>query len=206
MRLGDVVDQFLDENGLAHAGAAEQADLAAACIGREQVDDLDAGDQNLRFGRLVVEVRRRLRGSARLAVASTGPASSTGSPMTFRMRPSVASPTGTEIGAPVSITAWPRTRPSVASMAMVRTVFSPRCWATSSTRRLPAFSVFRRVQNGGQGSFELHVDDGADDLRNATVAGGFFSVAIVVFLAVALERFGARNDFDEFVGDLTAWR
>ena len=30
MRLGDVVDQFLDEHGLADAGAAEQADLAAA--------------------------------------------------------------------------------------------------------------------------------------------------------------------------------
>jgi hypothetical protein len=27
--LGDVVDQFLDQHGLAHAGAAEQADLAA---------------------------------------------------------------------------------------------------------------------------------------------------------------------------------
>ena len=29
VHLGDVVDQFHDENGLAHAGAAEQADLAA---------------------------------------------------------------------------------------------------------------------------------------------------------------------------------
>ena len=38
MRLGDVVDQFLDEHGLADAGAAEQADLAAARIGREQVE------------------------------------------------------------------------------------------------------------------------------------------------------------------------
>jgi hypothetical protein len=30
---------------------------------------------------------------------------------------------------------WPRTRPSVESMAMVRTVFSPRCCATSRCRR-----------------------------------------------------------------------
>ena len=55
--LGDVVDEFLDQHGLADAGAAEQADLAALRIGREQVDDLDAGDENGRFGRLVDEQR-----------------------------------------------------------------------------------------------------------------------------------------------------
>ena len=53
--LGDIVDEFLDDHGLADAGAAEQADLAAARIGRQQVDDLDAGDQHLRFRRLVGE-------------------------------------------------------------------------------------------------------------------------------------------------------
>ncbi len=47
--LRDVVDQFHDENGLTDAGAAEQADLATLGIGREQVDDLDAGDQDFRF-------------------------------------------------------------------------------------------------------------------------------------------------------------
>ena len=45
--LGDVVDQLLDEHGLAHAGAAEQADLAALGVGREQVHDLDAGLEDL---------------------------------------------------------------------------------------------------------------------------------------------------------------
>src|SRR5579859_4000814 len=68
-------------------------------------------------------------------VVAIGPASSIGSPMTFMMRPSVAGPTGTVIGRPVSNTGWPRVRPSVVSMAMARTVFSPRCWATSNTRR-----------------------------------------------------------------------
>ena len=58
MALGDVVDQFLDQHGLAHASTAEQADLAAPCVRREQVDDLDAGDENIRFGRLVDEGRR----------------------------------------------------------------------------------------------------------------------------------------------------
>jgi hypothetical protein len=58
--------------------------------------------------------------------------SSTGSPITFQMRPSVASPTGTEIGAPVSVTSVPRERPSVESIATARTRSSPRCCCTSA--------------------------------------------------------------------------
>jgi hypothetical protein len=53
MRLGDIVDQLLDDHRLADPGAAEQPDLAAARIGREQIDDLDASDQDLRLGCLV---------------------------------------------------------------------------------------------------------------------------------------------------------
>ena len=68
-----------------------------------------------------------------------GPRSSIGSPMTLMMRPRVAAPTGTRMGAPVSATGWPRTRPSVESMEIVRTVFSPRCCATSRTRRIGWF-------------------------------------------------------------------
>ena len=68
------------------------------------------------------------------SVAFTGPSSSTGSPTTFRIRPRVALPTGITIGDPVFRTGTPRARPSVESIAMVRTVFSPRCCATSSTR------------------------------------------------------------------------
>ena len=147
VRLGDVVDELHDQHGLADAGAAEQADLAALGVGSEQVDDLDAGDEDLRFRRLVGEGRGRLVDGARCLRVLIGPASSTGSPMTFMMRPSVSSPTGTVIGLPVSTTSWPRTRPSVESMAMVRTVFSPRCCATSSTRRWPWFVGLERVQN-----------------------------------------------------------
>ena len=46
--LGEVVDELLDDDRLADAGAAEQADLAALGVGREQVDDLDAGLEHLR--------------------------------------------------------------------------------------------------------------------------------------------------------------
>ena len=53
------------------------------------------------------------------------------------MRPSVASPTGTVIGAPVSITSVPRARPSVVSIATARTRSSPRCCCTSHTSTAP---------------------------------------------------------------------
>ena len=66
--------------------------------------------------------------------ASTGPFSSTGSPTTLSTRPSVAGPTGIVIGLPVSVASTPRRRPSVESIATVRTTFSPRCCSTSSTR------------------------------------------------------------------------
>src|SRR5712671_3752673 len=87
---------------------------------------------------------------ARLPSDLIGPASSTGSPITFMMRPSVPTPTGTMIGLPVSPTSWPRTRPSAVSMAMVRTVDSPRCCATSSTRRLPPFCVSSAFRMAGR--------------------------------------------------------
>ena len=40
--LGHVVDKFLNNHRLAHAGAAEDARLAATSEGGNQVDDLDA--------------------------------------------------------------------------------------------------------------------------------------------------------------------
>jgi hypothetical protein len=59
MRLGDVVDQLHDDHGLADPGAAEQADLSALHVGRQQVDDLDAGDELFGLGRLLDEFRGR---------------------------------------------------------------------------------------------------------------------------------------------------
>jgi len=80
-----------------------------------------------------------------LSVVWIGPRSSTGSPITFMMRPRVPLPTGTRMPSPVFITDWPRVRPSVESMAMQRTVFSPRCWATSTTRLFSRSSMFALV-------------------------------------------------------------
>ena len=89
----DVVDQLHDDDGLADAGAAEQADLAALQIRLEQVDDLDAGLEHLQLGRLLLERRRRRGGSASAPSTCTGRSGkSTGSPSTFSTRPSVSGP------------------------------------------------------------------------------------------------------------------
>lgn len=55
------------------------------------------------------------------------------SPKTLKTRPKVSLPTGTEIGRPVSNTSIPRVKPSVDSMAIVRTIPSPNSKATSRT-------------------------------------------------------------------------
>ena len=56
--LGDVADQLLDDDRLADAGAAEDADLAALGEGGDEVDDLDAGLEHLGRGGLVLEAGR----------------------------------------------------------------------------------------------------------------------------------------------------
>ena len=52
VRLGDVVDEFHDQNRFADSGAAEEPDLAAFRVRGQKIDDLDAGHQDLRLGRL----------------------------------------------------------------------------------------------------------------------------------------------------------
>src|ERR1044072_5999670 len=133
--------------------------------------------------------------------ALIGPASSIGSPMTFMMRPSVPSPTGTAIGWPVSVTSWPRTRPSVASIAIVRTVDSPRCWATSSTRRLLPFLVSSELRMAGKWPSNC----------TSTTAPMTWVTRPIWLAAVAmdcspsksaLDRLSAGDDLDQLLRDL----
>jgi hypothetical protein len=56
--LGHVVDQLHDDDGLPYSGAAEQADLSALYERRDQVDDLDAGLEDLGLGLEVGELGR----------------------------------------------------------------------------------------------------------------------------------------------------
>src|SRR4029079_13192481 len=56
--LSHVVDELLDENGLADAGAAEETDLPALDIGRDEIDHLDAGLEGLDLRGQVAELWR----------------------------------------------------------------------------------------------------------------------------------------------------
>ena len=58
MLAGDAGDQLVEDDRLAQAGPAEQAGLAAADERRQQVDDLDAGLEQLGLGRQLGERRR----------------------------------------------------------------------------------------------------------------------------------------------------
>jgi hypothetical protein len=92
--LGDVVDQLHHVDGLADAGATEQADLAALGERADEVDDLDAGFEQVTDG----DSSSNFGASwwiARRSSVAIGPASSIGRPRTFMMRPIVALPTGT---------------------------------------------------------------------------------------------------------------
>mmetsp|Transcript_24711 Transcript_24711/g.57287 ORF Transcript_24711/g.57287 Transcript_24711/m.57287 type:complete len:238 (-) Transcript_24711:64-777(-) len=73
VRLGDVVDELHDEHGLADAGTPKETDLATLGVGGEEVNDLDAGDEDLGLGRLVHE-EGSLRVDGHLALGVDGAA------------------------------------------------------------------------------------------------------------------------------------
>ena len=47
--LGDVVDQLHDKHSLADTGTTEETNLTTLRVGSQQVDDLNAGDQDFGF-------------------------------------------------------------------------------------------------------------------------------------------------------------
>ena len=167
MGLGDVVDQFLNQHGLADAGAAEQADLAALGVRRQQVDDLDAGDENFSFGGLVGIGRRFLVDRAqafrnhrtgfidRLADHVDDAAERAGAD---RHHDRVAG-VGDFLTADQTLGGVHRDGAHRGFAEMLRHF---------EHQTVAAVLGLDRVQNGGQMSLELHVDDGADDLRDAS--------------------------------------
>src|SRR5690242_9167730 len=112
------------------------------------------------------------------------------------MRPKVAGPTGTVIGPPVSTTSWPRTMPSVLSMAMQRTVRSPSSCATSNTSVLLASLVCSAFWMNGRSPSNC----------TSTTAPITWVTRPTMLLAISLlplsDGFGAGDDFDEFLGDV----
>ena len=163
--LREVVDQLLDQHRLADAGAAEQPDLAALDVRRDQVDALEAGLEDLDLRREVAERRRiavdrpalDVRRRRRLAVDRLRRSRS-------RAGRASAARRGRRSAGPVSTTSVPRASPSVESIATARTRSSPRCCCTSATS-VPCRQLdLERAQDLGKAVGEDRVDDDALDL------------------------------------------
>src|ERR1700757_3770706 len=116
--------------------------------------------------------------------------------MTLRVRPKVAGPTGTVIGPPVSTTSWPRTMPSVLSMAMQRTVRSPSSCATSRTSVRSAILVCSAFWMNGRSPSNC----------TSMTAPITWVTRPTMLLAMSIlplsDGFGAGDDLDQFLGDV----
>ena len=148
--LGDVVDEFLNEHRLPDACAAEQADLAALGVGREEVHDLDAGDENLGFRRLFDIGRRWLMDrAARLHLDRAGFVDGLADHVHDAPERALADRNRDRAARcrrlPVRGQGLRRC-PSRCSARSSRR----RCWATSSTSRLPLLSVSSALRIGGR--------------------------------------------------------
>ena len=62
---------------------------------------------------------------------------------------------------------------------------------------IAAIRRLKRIQNRRQMSFELHVDDSADDLRDFSDCVGCGHIVLVT----KLERLGTGDDLNQFLGD-----
>ena len=187
VRPGDVVDQFLNQHGLADAGAAEQADLAALGVRREQIDDLDAGDENFGLGRLVGIERRFLMDRAhglsldrtlfvdRLADHVDDAAERAGADRHADREAGV----GDLLAANQTFGGVHGDGAHRGFAEMLRDL---------EHQAVAAVLGLDRVQNGRQMAFELHVDDGADDLRDASGLIGGCSHKTLSFEFLNLKR------------------
>ncbi len=162
----DIVDQFHDDHGFADAGAAEQADLAALGVGCQQIDDLDAGDEDFVRGRLLGE-RRRGAVDRRLTLGADRAA------LVDRLADHVDDP-AEGFGADRDRDGGPGVGHLVAAHQTVGRVHRDAAHGRFAEmlrhfedQPLPGIVGHQRVQDRRQLAVELHVDDGAHDLGDA---------------------------------------
>src|SRR6202035_123348 len=130
-----------------------------------------------------------------------GPLPSMVSPMTLNIRPSVSSPTGTWIGAPVARTASPRRTPSVVSIAMVRTVLLPRLCCTSRTRRVPPSRSISSASRISGNRSPLNSTSTTGPITCTTAPVPDFNSTTAISLSSAFERRGAGDDLHQLCRD-----
>src|SRR5690606_21624401 len=180
VRLGDVVDEFHHVDGLADAGAAEQADLAALGERAHQVDDLDAGLKQLVGRGLLFVARRvavdfplgrRLDAAGLVDRATEDVHDAAQGALADRHRDALAGVVGHE----VALQAVGRTERDGAHDAVAELLLHFK-------RDFGAFDLQCVVHLRHFAARELHVDDRADDLNDlALVAHHLSPLELAVF-------------------------
>src|SRR5688572_16113083 len=89
-------------------------------------------------------------------------------------------------------------------MAMVRTVFSPRCCATSSTSSLPWFCMCRAFKIAGRSP--SNCTSTTAPITCVTLPTRFLAIDLSFSPSVLSQRLGAGDDFDQFLGDISLTR
>ena len=208
VRLGDVGDQFHDQHRFADAGAAEQANLAALGVRRQQVDDLNTGFQNFGFRRLInklwrLPVNRRAHVGANFRAIVDRLTDDVQNPaQRFRANRHRDWRAGV-----LDLAAAHQTLGGVHGDGP-HGVFAQMLRHLKDQRVIAVLRV-QRVQDLRQIAVELHVDNGADDLgdrSNRIIRHSSRSIPSglapdFVSKMVRSKRLGAGDDFNQFFGD-----
>ena len=165
VRLGDVVDQLHDQHRLAHASTAEQADLAALGVRCEQVHDLDAGDQDRGLRRLVGEAWCRLvDGALGRGLDGAGLVDRLADHVHDATQAFIAHWYRDGLAGVGHVLAAHQTLGAVHGDGAYRVLAEVLGYLEHQA--LTVIAGFERVQDLGQVSVELHVDDGAHHLAD----------------------------------------
>lgn len=147
--------------------AAEQADLAALRVRSKKIDDLDAGDENFSFGRLVGVGRRLLvDGAQAFRLDRTGFVDRLADHVHDAAERAVAHRNRDRLAGVGHFLAADQTFGHVHRDRA-------HCGLTEMLRNFQheadvAVLGLQRIENGRQVALELHVDDSAHDLGDAT--------------------------------------
>ena len=209
---GDPDDHLLDEHRLAHAGAAEQADLAALDVRGEQVEDLDAGLQHLGLRLQVGEGRRLAVDRPPVALISSVSGRRGSSPIALNTWPLTASPTGTGSArrcraprrrGPGRRSAASRWRGPCCRPGAARPPGSASCSPASgeSPRSTSTFSALKISGIASRGNSASTTGPMTRTTRPVAMVSWDSRTAVITFTPRRGERVRAADDLTDLLGD-----
>ncbi len=169
VRLGDIVDEFHDQNRFADPGASEEPDLAAFRVRRQKIDDLNAGRQDVRLGRLFGKGGRGLMdGAPRRGFEGTQFVRRLADDIDDAAKARLADRHRNRASGIPDRLAAGEARGNIHRDAAHRILAKMLC--DFEDQAVAAIVGFERVEDFRQIAVEFHIDDGADDLRDAARA------------------------------------